>query len=98
MGLPCGVEKQGYPPGLLVEDGPRELRPPAQCHTHLSHSANSGLPRPPCMRPGSDPQCAERRPLDERNVVAREFVKRQQLTDLHLHQLEQLLVVHLVIK
>ena len=29
LGLPCGVEKQGYPPGLLVEDGPRE--PSAPC-------------------------------------------------------------------
>ena len=39
-------------------------------------------------------QRAQRRALDDRNVVARELILRQQLADFHLDQLQQLRVVN----
>ena len=38
-------------------------------------------------------QCVQGRPADNRDVVARELVKRQQLTDFHLHQVDELGVI-----
>ena len=38
LGLPCGVEKQGYPPDHLVEDGPREPLAPVPGVIRTSHT------------------------------------------------------------